>query len=226
MTLALLTIKSIKKEFYTGSEKIEVLKDINLVVAEGTTVIISGESGSGKSTLLNLIAGMDTPTSGKIFIRNTEVTALSEEMITQFRRQTVGFIFQFHFLLKGFNALENVMMPAFIAGVPGKKAKKRAEQLLEDVNLWQRRNHYLVQLSGGERQRVAVARSLMNNPDIIIADEPTGNLDEKNSKNVEDILFSLVERYKKTMILVTHDRGLAMRGNRHLAIEHGVLVLQ
>lgn len=226
MTLAILTIKSIKKEFYTGNETIEVLKSINLTVEEGTTILISGESGSGKSTLLNLIAGMDTPTSGKIFIRNTEVTALSEEEIARFRRNTIGFIFQFHFLLKGFNALENVMMPAFIAGVPGKKAKQRAEQLLEDVNLLHRRNHYLVQLSGGERQRVAVARSLMNDPDIIIADEPTGNLDEKNSKNVEDILFSLVERYRKTMILVTHDRTLAMRGNRHLSIEHGVLVRQ
>ncbi|MBN2531542.1 MAG: ABC transporter ATP-binding protein [Spirochaetales bacterium] len=224
MSQAILTIASIKKEFHTGQEKVEVLKDINLVVTEGTTVIISGESGSGKSTLLNLIAGMDFPTSGKIYIRNTDVTVLSEEEITQFRRNTIGFIFQFHFLLKGFNALENVMMPAFIAGVPGKKAKKRAEQLLMDVNLWHRRNHYLVQLSGGERQRIAVARSLMNNPDMIIADEPTGNLDEKNSKNVEDILFSLVERYKKTMILVTHDRGLAIRGNRHLSIEHGVLV--
>ena len=224
--MEILQIDSIKKDFFTGQEKIEVLKDINLVVAEGTTVLITGESGSGKSTLLNLIAGMDSPSSGKIMVRNTEVTALTEEELTQFRRKTIGFIFQFHFLLKGFNALENVMMPAFIAGVPQKKAKIRANQLLEDVNLWHRRNHYLVQLSGGERQRIAVARSLMNDPDIIIADEPTGNLDEKNSKNVEDILFDLVNRYRKTMLLVTHDRGLAARGNRHFTIEHGVLVLQ
>jgi len=224
--MEILKIDSIKKEFYTGYEKIEVLRDINLAVQEGTTILISGESGSGKSTLLNLIAGMDAPTAGKIYIRGIEVTALSEDEITQFRRETIGFIFQFHFLLKGFNALENIMMPAFIAGEAKKKAKKRAEQLLNDVNLWHRRNHYLVQLSGGERQRIAVARSLMNNPDIIIADEPTGNLDEKNSKNVEDILFSLVERYNKTMLLVTHDRGLAEKGNMHLAIEHGVLVLQ
>ena len=222
----ILHINSIKKEFFTGHEKIEVLKDINLVVTQGTTVLITGESGSGKTTLLNLIAGMDSPTSGKILIRGIEVTALTEEELTQFRRNTIGIIFQFHFLLKGFNALENVMMPAFIAGIPGKKAKKRAEQLLNDVNLLHRKNHYLVQLSGGERQRVAVARSLMNDPDIIIADEPTGNLDEKNSKNVEDILFDLVKRYNKTLLLVTHDRNLAGRGNRHFAIEHGVLNLQ
>ena len=222
----ILHINSIKKEFFTGHEKIEVLKDINLVVTQGTTVLITGESGSGKTTLLNLIAGMDSPTSGKILIRGIEVTALTEEELTQFRRNTIGIIFQFHFLLKGFNALENVMMPAFIAGIPGKKAKKRAEQLLNDVNLLHRKNHYLVQLSGGELQRVAVARSLMNDPDIIIADEPTGNLDEKNSKNVEDILFDLVKRYNKTLLLVTHDRNLAGRGNRHFAIEHGVLNLQ
>jgi lipoprotein-releasing system ATP-binding protein len=222
----ILQIDSIKKEFHTGHEKIEVLKDINLLVTEGTTVIISGESGSGKSTLLNLIAGMDSPTEGKITIRDTDVTVLSEEEMTRFRKETIGFIFQFHFLLKGFNALENVMMPAFIAGVPRKKAQERARQLLEDVNLWHRKDHYLVQLSGGERQRIAVARSLMNNPDIIIADEPTGNLDEKNSKTVEELLFSLVERYKKTMLLVTHDRGLARRGDRHLSIEHGVLIGQ
>ncbi|MBN2442504.1 MAG: ABC transporter ATP-binding protein [Spirochaetales bacterium] len=221
--MEILKIDSIKKEFRTGPEKIVVLKNIDLLVEAGTTTVITGESGSGKSTLLNLIAGMDTPTSGKILVRDIEVTGLSEEELTQFRRKTIGFIFQFHFLLKGFNALENVMMPAFIAGVPGKKAKERALRLLDDVNLSHRKNHYLVQLSGGERQRIAVARSLMNDPHIIIADEPTGNLDEKNSKNVEDILFKLVEQYNKTMLLVTHDRGLARRGTGHFEIEHGVL---
>jgi lipoprotein-releasing system ATP-binding protein len=222
----ILHINSIKKEFYTGQEKVEVLRDINLTVREGTTVLITGQSGSGKSTLLNLIAGMDTPTAGRIMVRDIEVTSLMEEELTQFRRKTIGFIFQFHFLLKGFNALENVMMPAFIAGIPGRVARERALHLLEEVRLSHRKDHYLVQLSGGERQRIAVARSLMNDPDIIIADEPTGNLDEKNSQNVEDILFDLVERYNKTLLLVTHDRELAQRGNSHYEIEHGVLIEQ
>ena len=220
----ILIIESVKKDYFLGNEKIEVLKDINLKVEKGTTILITGESGSGKSTLLNLVGGIDTPTSGRIYIDKTDITVLTEDQISDFRRNMVGFIFQFHFLLKDFSALENIMIPSIIAGVPMKEARVRAEGLLKDVGLLNRKNHYLVELSGGERQRVAVARSLMNDPQIIIADEPTGNLDEKNSKIVEDILFALVEQYNKTMILVTHDRGLSERGNRHLSIEHGVLV--
>jgi lipoprotein-releasing system ATP-binding protein len=221
-----LIIDSIKKTYQIGRESIEVLKGINLTVEPGKTILITGESGSGKSTLLNLVGGIDIPSSGRIFVGGIEITALSEEEITNFRQKTIGFIFQFHFLLKDFNALENVMMPAFIAGLPVKTSKERAELLLNEVDLWNRKDHYLVELSGGERQRVAVARALMNDPRIIIADEPTGNLDEKNSKVVENILFELVERYNKSMLLATHDTVLASRGNRHFAIEHGVLVEQ
>jgi lipoprotein-releasing system ATP-binding protein len=224
--MSVLIIESIKKTYQIGRETIEVLQGVDLTVDAGTTILITGESGSGKSTLLNLVGGIDTPTSGRIFVGDIEITALSEEEMTAFRQRTIGFIFQFHFLLKDFNALENVMMPAFIAGLSVKTSRERAEQLLDEVDLWNRKNHYLVELSGGERQRVAVARALMNDPRIIIADEPTGNLDEKNSKVVENMLFELVERYHKSMLLATHDKELASRGNRHFSIEHGVLVEQ
>ncbi|MBN1698278.1 MAG: ABC transporter ATP-binding protein [Spirochaetales bacterium] len=219
-----LVIDSIKKIYRIGRETIEVLKKIDLTVSPGTTILITGESGSGKSTLLNLVGGIDTPTAGRIVVGGIDITALTEEEITTFRQRTIGFIFQFHFLLKDFNALENVMMPAFITGIPLSKAKERAEMLLDEVGLWNRKDHYLVELSGGERQRVAVARALMNDPPIIIADEPTGNLDEKNSSIVRNILFELVERYQKSMLLATHDIAMKGRGNRHYAIEHGVLV--
>ena len=222
--MEILVIDSLKKEFRTGNEKIEVLSNVNLGVEEGTTIVITGESGSGKSTLLNLVGGIDTPSSGSIHIGNTDITGLSEQDLTRFRRTTVGFIFQFHFLLKGFSALENVMMPALIKGIPMNEASKRAESLLADVKLEHRKEHYLVELSGGERQRVAVARALMNDPYLIIADEPTGNLDEKNSSLVEEILFSLVEQYGKTLLLVTHDLNLAERGDRHFELARGVLV--
>jgi lipoprotein-releasing system ATP-binding protein len=220
----ILKVESITKNFKIGAENIEVLKGIQLAVSGGMTVVITGESGSGKSTFLNLIGGIDSPSSGTITVHGEEITGLGEEELARFRNKTVGFIFQFHFLLKDFSALENVMMPAFILGSTHSSALSRASELLDEVGLSHRKNHYLVELSGGERQRVAVARALMNDPDIIIADEPTGNLDERNSRVVQEILFALTEAHKKTMLLVTHDTMLAQRATVHYRMEHGVLV--
>ncbi|MBN1409367.1 MAG: ABC transporter ATP-binding protein [Spirochaetales bacterium] len=221
--MSLLEISSIKKTYETGTESVEVLKDINLTAEEGTVIVITGESGSGKSTLLNLIGGIDSPTSGEIKVKNLIVTGKTEKELTHYRNKFIGFIFQFHFLLKDFTALENVMMPAIISGDNSELARQKASRLLGDVGLSQRNNHFFLQLSGGERQRVAVARALMNDPDLIIADEPTGNLDERNSGIVQDILFDMVKKYNKTMLLVTHDTAMAQRGDIHLILEHGVL---
>ena len=222
--MALLTTRSLKKNYRSGSETLEVLRDVNLSVEEGRTVVITGESGCGKTSLLSLIGGLDTPTAGQIFLREKDITSLSEDELSDYRRDTIGFIFQFHFLLRDFTALENIMMPSYIAGESSDVAKTKAEELIDSVGLAARSHHYPVELSGGERQRVAVARALVNDPAIILADEPTGNLDERNSKVVENLLFELVERYKKTLVVVTHDRALARLSDRQFELVHGVLL--
>jgi lipoprotein-releasing system ATP-binding protein len=222
--VALLTTRSLKKNYRSGSETLEVLRDVNLSVEEGRTVVITGESGCGKTSLLSLIGGLDTPTAGQIFLREKDITSLSEDELSDYRRDTIGFIFQFHFLLRDFTALENIMMPSYIAGESSDVAKTKAEELIDSVGLAARSHHYPVELSGGERQRVAVARALVNDPAIILADEPTGNLDERNSKVVENLLFELVERYKKTLVVVTHDRALARLSDRQFELVHGVLL--
>jgi lipoprotein-releasing system ATP-binding protein len=209
--------------FRAGSEDLTVLEDISLAVREGSTVVISGESGSGKSTLLHLIGGLDSPTAGRIRFQELEISGLGEAELVEYRNRRLGFIFQLHYLLRDFTALENVYMPAAIAGAAGAAARRRAERLLEQVGLAGRRTHYPVELSGGERQRVAVARALMNDPLLILADEPTGNLDERSSVQIRDLLYGLVGEYRKTMILVTHSRELAEAGNQRLVLEHGRL---
>jgi lipoprotein-releasing system ATP-binding protein len=224
--MPILSIQSLKKNYQTGSETIQVLRDVNLSVDAGDTVVITGESGCGKTSLLSLIGGLDTPTEGQIFIEGREISGLSEEDLSDYRSKKIGFIFQFHFLLKDFTALENVMMPSYIVGEDHQEARKKAEELIGSVGLADRAHHYPVELSGGERQRIAVARALVNDPPIILADEPTGNLDEKNSKVVEDLLFELVQKYRKTLVMVTHDRALARLGDRHFELSHGVLVAQ
>ena len=221
----LLEVAALRKVFRAGSEDLTVLDDVSLVVREGSTVVISGESGSGKSTLLHLIGGLDTPTAGRIRFDGLEITGLAEAELVEYRNRRLGFIFQLHFLLKDFTALENVFMPAAIAGAARAAARRRAERLLEQVGLAGRRAHYPMELSGGERQRVAVARALMNDPQLILADEPTGSLDERSSAQIRDLLFGLVGEYRKTMILVTHSRELAGAGDRRLVLEHGRLRL-
>jgi lipoprotein-releasing system ATP-binding protein len=226
--MELLKIKSLKKEYITGNEKLEVLRDINLVINEGETVAITGESGSGKTTILNLAGGLDSVSGGRIIYndkgREIDITQLTEEQLTGYRRDVIGFVFQFHFLLKDFTALENVMMPSYIAGRVKNKAYEQATKLIKDVGVEHRKDGYPSELSGGEKQRLSVARALMNEKKIIIADEPTGNLDERNSKIVEDLLFDVVDKYKRTLLLVTHDRTLAKRAQRHYELIHGVLV--
>lgn len=221
----LLRVEGVEKTFRTGSEELLVLKGVSLTMDRAEVVSITGESGSGKTTLLSLIAGLDSPTGGHIRCGGYEVSTLSEHGLTEYRARTVGLIFQLHYLMKDFTALENVMIPAYMAGTPKSEAQERAAELLSQVNLYERREHYPLQLSGGERQRVAVARSMVNRPELLLADEPTGNLDERNSRSVEQLLFRLVEVRETSLILVTHDTSLAARsGGRHLRLEGGELV--
>jgi len=219
----IIQITGLEKTYMTDSENLTILKDLELTVKEGTKVVIVGESGSGKSTLLNMIGGIDSITSGTVLSGNWNVGKLNEDEIAEYRSSFLGLIFQFHYLLKDFTALENVYMPAYIAGVPKKQAMERAEQLLNDVGVSGRMNHLPSQLSGGERQRVAVARSLINDPSLILADEPTGNLDPANAVMIGDLLFSMVEKYKKTLLLVTHDLQLAEKGDICYKIVNGKL---
>jgi lipoprotein-releasing system ATP-binding protein len=220
---ALLEVAGLRKVFRAGAEDLTVLDGVSLSVEQGSTVVISGESGSGKSTLLHLIGGLDSPTAGRIRFQELEISGLGEAELVEYRNRRLGFIFQLHYLLRDFTALENVYMPAAIAGAAGAAARRRAERLLEQVGLAGRRTHYPVELSGGERQRVAVARALMNDPLLILADEPTGNLDERSSVQIRDLLYGLVGEYRKAMILVTHSRELAEAGNQRLVLEHGRL---
>ncbi len=217
------SIEGVCKVYRNGPEELPILRDVRLEVAPGSLVVITGESGSGKSTLLNLIGGLDSPSSGTIRVNGYDVHAMREHELTGYRSRVIGFIFQFHYLLRDFTAMENVMLPLYMAGGDRRSAVARAESLLRDVRLADRMHHYPSQLSGGERQRVAVARALVNDPALVLADEPTGNLDEGNSGIVQELLFSLVRTYGKTLLLVTHDASVAGSAERHLHLEHGEL---
>ena len=210
---SIVSIKNLEKTYITDSEKLTVLKDLNLEVEEGKKIVIVGESGSGKSTLLNIIGGIDNASKGSVIAGKWNLTQLKEAELSDYRSNYLGLIFQFHYLLKDFTALENVYMPAYIAGISKKEAKERAEKLLNDVGIIDRKDHLPSQLSGGERQRVATARALINDPTLILADEPTGNLDPANAAMIGDLLFSMVEKYKKTLFMVTHDLHLAAKGD-------------
>lgn len=223
---SIVSIKDLEKTYVTDSESLTVLQHLNLEVKEGSKIVIVGESGSGKSTLLNIIGGIDTFTSGTVTAGKWDIGKLKEEELADYRSSFLGLIFQFHYLLKDFTALENTYMPAFIAGVPKKVAIERAEQLLQDVGVYERRNHLPSQLSGGERQRVATARALINDPTLILADEPTGNLDPANAAMIGELLFSMVEKYNKTLFMVTHDTNLAKKGGLCYRIKNAGLELQ
>ncbi len=219
----ILEVSELNKIYSSGVEKLTVLNNLSLNIEKGSSVVITGESGCGKSTLLNLIGGLDNISNGTLHSCGFPIHSMNEKQLTEYRRKSIGLVFQFHFLLKDFTALENISIPARIAGVDKKAAGERALELIEKVGLADRRDHFPSQLSGGERQRIALARSLVNDPDLILADEPTGNLDEKNSRIVEDILFSLVEDYKKTLLLVTHNLILADRVDRSFHLTSGEL---
>jgi len=215
--------RNIVKNYVSGTETLHILKGINLQIEEGMSAAITGQSGSGKSTLLNILGGLDRADEGSVFIGNDEITSLSEKEMSAYRSKLVGFIFQFHYLLKDFTALENIMIPAYIAGMKKRDAADRARALLADVKLEDRKNHFPSQLSGGERQRVAVARSMVNDPALILADEPTGNLDPANSDIVSELLYAAAQKKGKTLVVVTHDEKTAARASVRLILENGQL---
>ncbi|MDR2516922.1 MAG: ABC transporter ATP-binding protein [Spirochaetaceae bacterium] len=221
--MALVEVADLYKSFPSGEETLEILKGVCFTLEAGSSAAVTGRSGSGKSTFLNILGGLDRAGSGSVVVAGSDITRLSEPRLTGYRRGRVGFIFQFHYLLKDFTALENVMIPGFIAGAKKRAARERARSLLADVGLTARLNHYPSQLSGGERQRVAVARAMINEPDLILADEPTGNLDGENSAQVAEMLYAGAEKWGKTLIVVTHDRAVAGRAGTRYTLEAGVL---
>jgi lipoprotein-releasing system ATP-binding protein len=218
---AIVVTRDLHKIYQNDGRQVHVLRGINLEVNEGQIVAIVGKSGAGKSTLLHILGALDRPTSGIVDINHTKIDNLDDKKLASFRNHTVGFVFQFHHLLPEFNALENVMMPALIAGIPEHKIVERAQSLLSQVGLEQRLTHRPSELSGGELQRVAVARALINNPKIVLADEPSGNLDQANSEALHELLWNLSRRDRRTFIIVTHNRELAENADKIVEIFDG-----
>ena len=218
-TLPLLQVKGLKKNY----GKLQVLKGIDLHIKKGEIVSIVGPSGAGKTTLLQIIGTLDKPNSGSITIDGVDVSTLSTKKLSDFRNKHIGFVFQFHQLLPEFTALENIMIPAYIAGKSNKEAMKRANELLDFMGLSDRANHKPAELSGAEKQRVAVARALINNPAVILADEPSGSLDSKNKTELHQLFFDLRDKFGQTFVIVTHDEGLAKITDRTIHMQDGVL---
>jgi len=221
---ALLTARAVRKVFRGGDgQPLEVLHAVDLEVGRGSLIAIVGASGSGKSTLLHLLGALDRPTSGDIWLDGSRYADLDPEGLAELRNRKLGFVFQFHHLLREFSALENVMMPLLIAGAPPRQARSRAEELLSDVGLAGRMSHRPAELSGGEQQRCAVARALAHDPGLILADEPSGNLDHANSQRLHELFFRLAREYETAVVVVTHNRQLAGQADRVLWLEEGRL---
>jgi len=224
MEQPLIKLENVWKIYQLGKVELEILKGISLEIAPGNFVVILGPSGSGKSTLLHIIGLLDTPTEGKVFLRDQDTSLLSEDELAQIRGGKIGFIFQQFNLLQNLTALENVMIPMVFQGISEKERKNRAEFLLESVGLKERMAHRPFELSGGEQQRIAIARSLSNNPEVIVADEPTGNLDSTTGQKIMETLINLHEKEQKTMIVVTHDPAIADYSEQIINIKDGQLV--
>ncbi len=216
----MIRISKIHKRF----DQLEVLRGINLEIPDGQVVSIVGASGAGKTTLLQIMGTLDKPNTGTIEIDGTDVSRMSQTQLANFRNQKIGFVFQFHQLLPEFTALENIMIPAFIAGKSKKEARERAEELLQFMGLSERAEHKPNELSGGEKQRVAVARALVNNPSVVMADEPSGSLDTHNKEELHRLFFDLRDRYGQTFIIVTHDEALAAQCDRTIHMQDGLIV--
>ena len=225
MSKEILKLENIEKNYSETNQELHIIRNLNLTVEEGEFISILGRSGSGKSTLLNIIGLLDRADGGKIYIGEQEVETLSESEKDRIKNQMLGFVFQFHYLLPEFTALENVMLPALLNNFSKKsEIEKRAKELLEKVGLGERVNHKPSQLSGGEKQRVAIARALINSPKILLADEPTGNLDEETSEMIFKILKDINKNEKQTIIVVTHSKDLAEISDKQLYLKKGVLV--
>lgn len=223
-TTELLRCENISKFYKEGANNTQVLKNISFSMNNGELVAIVGSSGSGKSTLLHTLGGLDQPSLGEVFIKGQSLQQLSSNALAKLRNQHLGFVYQFHHLMADFSALENVMMPMLIGQQSRSEAKDRAEKMLQAVGLSHRITHRPSALSGGERQRVAIARALVNNPSLVLADEPTGNLDQKTTESIFDLIKQLNQEQCIAFLLVTHDLGLADKLNRRFVMQDGVLL--
>ncbi|OCG69661.1 lipoprotein releasing system, ATP-binding protein [Gilliamella sp. Occ3-1] len=219
----LLSAKNLYKTYNEGKMVTEVLKNVSFDIYSKSLLAIIGSSGSGKSTLLHLLGGLDNPTSGEIIFKSHQLNQLSEQEKARLRNQEIGFVYQFHHLLPDFTALENVAMPLLIGGVLPNEAKKRAMAMLESVNLVKRANHRPSELSGGERQRVAIGRALINNPALVMADEPTGNLDKSTADSIFELLIKLNREHGTAFLVVTHDLELANKLDKQMVMRDGQL---
>lgn len=221
----LMETQSLVRSFKDGDGKVlEILRELNVSFYKGQTHAITGRSGSGKSTLLHLLGGLDHPTSGSIAFEGKDIFSLGDHALSKWRNHAIGFVFQFHQLLGDFTALENVMMPGRIAGTPIEALQEKAEDLLNKVGLEDRYNHKPAQLSGGEQQRVAIARAMINHPALILADEPTGNLDEETGDQIGNLLIDVCRQQNTTLIIVTHNASLAEKMDFGLELHHGQLI--
>jgi lipoprotein-releasing system ATP-binding protein len=223
MSDALIRVQHLAKTYHDGERELRILLDVNCVFEPGEAVAIVGPSGCGKSTLLNLLGALDRPTAGKILLEGKDLAAMSGHALNAMRLSYMGFIFQFHHLLPELRAWENVAMPGLIAGEPAPQARRKAMELLDRVGLSGRVNHIPAKLSGGEQQRVALARALMNDPRVILADEPSGNLDEEMGQQVIDLLWGMTRDHKRLLIIVTHEKRIAQSADRILRLHAGRL---
>lgn len=215
----MIELQNVSKIVRSGAEDLTILDDVSFTIPDAEFVAVTGASGSGKSTLLGLIAGLDAPTSGAILIDGADVTTMTEDALAALRSEKIGFIFQSFHLIPSLTAYENVIIPMEILGL--KNAKSRAAELLADVELTNRGHHYPTELSGGEQQRIAIARAFANSPKILLADEPTGNLDSKNGSHIFDLMTDLHKQNNVTLILVTHDQSLAEKAQRQIILKDG-----